>query len=282
VCKSSIPASVVAQSGHLLGVLPLLFARPVWVSQNHPFAEGLSVRIAGWILLVGGFFLCVSVVWAALGFLLMGVGLVSLQVAEQDRRRARSAIALSANRLDMRQEKPTVKPPPVLTEGAARRTSLSVPSYDKETWRRLVENDSDLLRLTSILADYGQQYVDELANGYLTAIDKKRLPAIVEGIIATAERNASTRKMSGPEEPIVLSFPTGASTVAMGLRSNVEDDPVNDAPQEPSGSAAAEDTFVDPPEASQERWNTTVTSADDDLAEMIRKFAPDQPFQRKI
>ena len=45
------------------------------------------MRIAGWVLLVGGFLLCVSIAWAALGFLLMGVGLISLQTAERNRNR---------------------------------------------------------------------------------------------------------------------------------------------------------------------------------------------------
>jgi hypothetical protein len=47
------------------------------------------MRIAGTFLLLGGFFLCVSIVWAAIGFLMMGFGLICLLVAE--RRKARSA-----------------------------------------------------------------------------------------------------------------------------------------------------------------------------------------------
>lgn len=258
------------------------------------------MRITGWILLVAGFFLCASVVWAALGFLVMGVGLVLLQVAEQNRRRASSAIALSAERYDMRQEEPPVvpEPAPVLSEDAIRRTSLSVQSYDREAWRRLVENDPDLLRLTSILAEYGQQYVDELAESYLVAIDKNRLPAIIEGIIATAKRNDGPGKLSGQEgdpqsltskgELIVASsknasqydrFPTGASTVDTRLQPRV-DDPFNDAADEPSVSPVVGETFVDPPLPSQERPNSSITSADDGLAEMIKKFA-NSTFPRK-
>jgi hypothetical protein len=44
---------------------------------------GQSMRIAGWVLLVGGFMLCVSVLSAALGFLCMGFGLIFLQIAQQ-------------------------------------------------------------------------------------------------------------------------------------------------------------------------------------------------------
>jgi hypothetical protein len=126
------------------------------------------VRIAGWILLVGGFFLCASVVWAAVGFLSMGFGLLSLQVAEQNRRRARSAIALTSIP-GIRPNEPTVahEPAPVPTKDVTHRTSLNALSYDREAWRRSVESDYDLLRLASILVDYGEQYVDELAKDYL-------------------------------------------------------------------------------------------------------------------
>jgi hypothetical protein len=46
-------------------------------------------------------FLCVSIAWAPLGFLLMGVGLVALQVAEQNRRRARLAASADAESSDV-------------------------------------------------------------------------------------------------------------------------------------------------------------------------------------
>jgi len=60
------------------------------------------VRIAGWILLVFGLALCLSVVWAPVGLLMMGVGLVSLQVAEQKRRKARTAAAPARAGADIR------------------------------------------------------------------------------------------------------------------------------------------------------------------------------------
>ena len=227
------------------------------------------MRIIGWILLVAGFFLCVSIVWAAVGFLLMGVGLILLLVAEQNRRRARSANALSGERSDVRQAEPAVVPKAasVLTNDATRRTSLGAPSYDEAAWRRLVQNDSDLLRVTLILAEYGQRYVDELAEGYLAATDKTRVPAIIEGIITTANRNVGSRKMIGqagePQslsskgEPIVAisqndsqydRFLTGAPTVDTTLRSRV-DAAFNDVADEPFVNPTAEEIIVDPREA---------------------------------
>ncbi len=46
------------------------------------------MRLFGFVLLVAGLLLCVSIVWAALGFLMMGFGLICLLVAERSRKRA--------------------------------------------------------------------------------------------------------------------------------------------------------------------------------------------------
>jgi hypothetical protein len=50
------------------------------------------MRLVGAGLLVGGFLLCVSIAWAALGFLMMGGGLICLLVAEERSKRARLVI----------------------------------------------------------------------------------------------------------------------------------------------------------------------------------------------
>ena len=47
------------------------------------------MRLLGFVLLIAGFLLCVSIVWAALGFLMMGFGLICLLIAERNRKRAR-------------------------------------------------------------------------------------------------------------------------------------------------------------------------------------------------
>ena len=46
------------------------------------------MRLFGFVLLIAGFLLCVSIVWAALGFLMMGFGLICLLIAERNRKRA--------------------------------------------------------------------------------------------------------------------------------------------------------------------------------------------------
>src|ERR1700760_692665 len=49
------------------------------------------MRLFGFVLLIAGFLLCVSIVWAALGFLMMGFGLICLLIAERSRKRAPKA-----------------------------------------------------------------------------------------------------------------------------------------------------------------------------------------------
>jgi hypothetical protein len=48
------------------------------------------MRLLGLVLLIAGFLLCVSIVWAALGFLMMGFGLICLLIAERNRQSAPS------------------------------------------------------------------------------------------------------------------------------------------------------------------------------------------------
>jgi len=239
------------------------------------------VRIAGWFLLLIGLLLCASVVWATLGFLLMGVGLVSLQAAERNRRRVRHAVAAGAKRPEMLSEavgapramepapEPALRREPVLAPAreAARsvdparpqfeqrhepRHDKSAPaqlSYDGEAWHHLTERDPDLAQLAAVLADYGQPYVDELAARYLMDPDKSRLGGIVDGIIAKAGRDVP---VPAPAEALI------AATAA------VSDQP---AP-------------VDPPGSNGESGHAAIT-ADDHLTEMIRQFGPAPDFPHK-
>jgi len=269
------------------------------------------VRIAGWVLLLGGFLLCVSVAWAALGFLLMGVGLISLQVAERNRNRAKLALASRAERLAAQSEIPAGRPE--TTQGSTRtatlRPSRANTPYDKEAWRRLVESDSDLLRVTSVLQEYGQPYVDELARAYLAAGDKSRLPAIVDGIIRMAKRNMAktnaapqasvapgvdrlSRMSDGPPrqasyrtEPRYQPIPAPASMTAV-TSPPMPPEPVGGTEEvgpveAPPVDAPIAETFVDPPAPIAGERNATITSADDDLTELIGKFAPDSSDLRK-
>ena len=259
------------------------------------------MRIAGWVLLVGGLLLCVSVAWAALGFLLMGVGLISLQVAERNRNRAKLTLASRAERLaappefpaslsDMAQAPAGIDLP---------RSDRAAPSYDTEAWRRLVESDQDLLRVTSLLQAYGQSYADELARTYLADGDPHHLPAMVDAIIRKAKRNLAKRNAAligsvapdldrlsrSPDSPLrPPRIPAAASTMA-ATPPPVPAEPADHieefgSVEVPSVAAPVAEVFVQPQIAVAGQRNTTITSADDDLTELIGKFAPDSSFRR--
>jgi hypothetical protein len=271
------------------------------------------VRIAGWILLLAGLLLCVSIAWAPLGFLLMGVGLVALQVAEQNRRRVKLAVVADAESSDVPPEAvttPLTEQPVVQREIApapARRVTRRFNAdrspfnsdrslYDREAWRRLVESDDDLAQLTAVLADFGPQYVDELATSYLAAPDKSRLGAIVDGIIARA-RGAGPRPTAAPPEQSKPSIASKREPDVAGSSNGPNLNPLPaQAPTTPltemedsliaavaaaSAQQAKQQTPIDPPELESERRDIPVTTADDDLTEMIKKFAPDSGFLRR-
>src|SRR5437016_6075727 len=65
------------------------------------------MRIAGTILLLGGFLLCVSIVWAAVGLPMIGFGLVCLLIAERRKKRPIAVVVTRSDPLDRRQEPPS-------------------------------------------------------------------------------------------------------------------------------------------------------------------------------
>ena len=172
---------------------PPAAARSFWIAAKMRY--GRSMRIAGWVLLVGGFLLCVSVLSAALGFLFMGFGLIFLQIAEQ---RDKSPATSDASRSG--QSEPQREPPPhrALAPAQAaqerevvnRESAIGPGFYDRERWRLLLRNDADISRLVTVLAPYGEKYVDELAAAYLALNDKDHLPMILRQIIASARRDS--------------------------------------------------------------------------------------------
>jgi hypothetical protein len=275
-----------------------------------------SVRIAGWILLIGGLVLCLSVVWAALGFLLMGIGLLALQLDERNRRKVQKTAAVDAERLDLAAE-PAPAPypaedPVARAEGSTQPAPAPLPrpdvtpradpatsSYDKEAWRQLVENDPDLAKLAAVLADYGQQYVDEFATSYLVAPDKARIVAIVDEIVARTRQKDRARMARRSQERRSSSDST-REPGRSDLRTASKRDPVKlearKAVVEPAAEAgvrptdeaisppvhsASDEMRPDPPKPDQEGGVARITSADDDLTQLIKLSAPDSSLPRK-
>jgi hypothetical protein len=296
--------------------------------------EGRAVRIAGWILLLLGLALCLSVVWAPLGLLLMGVGLVALQLAERSRRRAgiaptpaaaaatsetpaaEFAMPRAAEAVVFSEPRP-IPAPEIAQRAAADKSSYDKQaSYDKEAWGRLVEGDSDLAQLAAVLADYGQQYVDEFASSYLEAPDKTRIAAIVDGIVARARRPEPAQPIAAPEPYRPPTAPTREPEVARPRNDPKLTRFVSSAPEAVSAPPAhAPKSAVEPPakvevssnevapivpaqvrrkeEVTREQappvspipdrelGSAPIISVDDDLTELIEKFAPDSTFLRR-
>jgi hypothetical protein len=144
------------------------------------------MRIAGSALLVIGVLLCVSIVWAAIGFIAMGFGLILL-IAEE---RKKSVLHL---------QEIAVQPDPLEAQQSVRAPILSAieevrgrenPTELDEEWRLLVESDQDLSRVATVLRRFGPKYVDQLARAYLAFNDKAFLPIILNMIIASARKDA--------------------------------------------------------------------------------------------
>jgi len=279
------------------------------------------VRIAGWILLLAGLVLCLSIAWAPIGFLLMGVGLVALQVAEQNRRRAALALVARSESFDPslkevttpRTEEPVVQRAiaPAPARRITRRFNPDRSPYDREAWRRLIESDPDLAQLTAILSNFGQQHVDELATSYLANPDKSRLGTIVDEIIAKAgaanplpaadppddSKPAAASKPAADSKPVVVSESATASTRDAEISTTRDESSSSLSPTKPPATEveaapsativaapappAIDPPLVDPPRPDRERRDIPITTVDDDLTEMIKKFAPDSNFLRR-
>jgi hypothetical protein len=267
--------------------------------------EGQLVRVAGWILLIAGALLCATLVWATVGFLLLGIGLLSLLVAENNRKQAGRPDASGVRMEQPMVARPTkaASPPPPEPVPVVRReppmgTSPPASSYDRQAWQQLVESDADLAQIASVLADYGHQYVDELAREYLVDSDKARLPDIVDGIIGRAGQNVAPRGHAAPASDVKPRNPVRGSNAA-APRPDRQPGPlpapkleVSEKLQEPAPQPV---TLVQPvapvkqdivsapvpppvtvePEPDAGDRNKTILSADEELTAMLGRLAPD-------
>jgi len=189
------------------------------------------MRIAGTFLLLGGLLLCISIIWAAVGFLIMGLGLICLLIAERRKKPSTAPPGLLSDALDRRREPPPLQidkraQPAELVEASSsrielQRTPSSLPEpkqprppkpaivspkdqparrrnepdtipYDLEKWRALIKSDADVSRSVEALQPFGKKYVDQLAIAYLAFEEKSYLPTIVK-LVADAIKKDSGR-----------------------------------------------------------------------------------------
>ena len=257
------------------------------------------MRLAGWLLLIAGFALCLSIGWAALGFLLMGVGLVSLRTAEAKRDRA----AVAGTAAPEFSGTASVVPPPLpaRVEPAPLVSSqrpVPIPLSDAEKWRILLVTDADVAHLAAALLPYGQKHIDRLAAAYLAETDRARLPEIIDRIVKTARHDA---KRNAIEKPVLLREPIDPPGI---ITSGIETDlgpPSLEAGPAPGLSAKRRfmDSAIPDDEPVQSGINEvpkavdgiardkavvrgpTIVAADEDLSDLLGQFAPNSESPKR-
>jgi hypothetical protein len=193
------------------------------------------MRIVGTFLLLGGFLLCISIVWAAVGVLMIGLGLICLLIAERRKKQSTAPLGALSDEVgrrreppplqiekhaqsaepveaspswidsgqapssfpEPRQQKPPMPAPVSRKELPERRPNEPEPNaYDLEKWRALVKSDADISRSVEAVLPFGKKYVDQLAMAYLAFEEKSYLPAIVK-LVANAIKRDSGRDSAG-------------------------------------------------------------------------------------
>ncbi|MBN9007910.1 MAG: hypothetical protein J0H40_21165 [Rhizobiales bacterium] len=72
--------------------------------------------------------------------------------------------------------------------------SLTAPSYDVKQWNAFLQHDDDIKRIVDALIPFGEKYVDEFAQAFMTLRNKDYLPQIIEKILASARADISRAK----------------------------------------------------------------------------------------
>jgi hypothetical protein len=172
------------------------------------------MRLCGMFSLIVGGLLCASIVWAALGFLMMSVGLIALLIAEKRSQRGKVLVVRSAV-TDQRREGGLLPSGPSTDtsqqyfpragEGDAaqpeaasiwpeerpssRRANSETCGYDPGVWRSVVTADPDVAHSVEALAPFGEKYVDQLATAYLALGDKSYLSTLMEMVATTIQND---------------------------------------------------------------------------------------------
>ena len=239
------------------------------------------MRPAGWLLLIAGCALCLNVAWAALGFLLMGVGLVALLAAEA--KRSRPAVAIETvveSEYPAAEITPAPLSPPSPTRGKPAPPQIPSPRWapaplsDEERWRILLATDADVARLAAALAPYGQNHVDRLAAAYLQQTDRAGLPEIIDRIVEAARNDARMNGKADVTPTHDRVVPPDAQAVPRLLTKRRLLDSLIPA-DEPAAPASEElqnsDNLIG---ADADGRGSTIVAADEDLTGLLGSFSP--------
>lgn len=195
------------------------------------------MNVAGALLLIFGFFLCVSIAWATIGFVAMGLGLILLQVA--------------AKRPPIELEEKSVQPNllDVSPNELAIPSNLASGIEHKEGWELLLKSDSELASVATVLGRFGSQYVDQLARVYMAINRRELLPAILELILSAARLDAKQSEAAKLPGQVIICADNAEATT-----------PVSPAARLPSslltgGSCDAAEDGIMPSRVFEEVWD---------------------------
>ncbi|QPF90255.1 hypothetical protein [Bradyrhizobium commune] len=144
----------------------------------------------GIILFVAGLSLCVTIAWAPLGLIVMGLGLIFTQVAIRrpmtagSHEKEETAGPFHAVVVPMgKSVSPTVDP-----------VGGSQKSVEGLRWKSIVVGDPELAQIERTLAQYGSSYVDKFAKIYVFFNNKALLPFILNLIIESVRQAAAIQE----------------------------------------------------------------------------------------
>ena len=218
-------------------------------------------RIVGWLLLLTGTALVVSISWAAIGFLSLGLGLIFLQIAEHKRkmRRPSSSLDAASQQRSLEPGNPS-KDEAIAAHDERPRVERKLSLDSQQVWSTLAELDPQILRLADALTPFGQRYVDQLAAACFAAGEATQFPEIARKIVALAlaeqdqvgratndgpssqdneQRQSPSVKVAldGTDETKIQAIPLPSSVAASRpLRS---EPPVEQQPQDPADATIA-------------------------------------------
>jgi hypothetical protein len=153
--------------------------------------------IIGLILLIFGFFLCLSIVGAVIGIPMMIVGVIVMALGGR-RVVVKNIVTVSNVTHSPAQSAPIgweaqsaapARATPNTSPTHAPRIVGPTTSYDRKRWETLLKYDGDLRSAAEKIRPYGTIYEDELAEAYLNINDKGYLETITNNILKTARES---------------------------------------------------------------------------------------------
>jgi len=178
------------------------------------------MRISGYLLLILGFLLCLTIVWSPVGFLMMSLGLICLMIVAERKKRIK-AIATNDFDIDAPQARhsPEAQREPrvsgaVLGRQIEPRTAIECGA--------LIGDDPEIRRIIDVLQAQAPEYIPYLFAEYLKSRDKASLPAIVDRIIASS--------LGSVEAPLIVEATERSEAVNVVPKQSVEERPEDALP----------------------------------------------------